>query len=173
MPDGGRIRIVLSNERLDETQAERQALPPGDYVRLSVGDTGSGMSDEVLDRAFDPFFTTKPIGQGTGLGLSMVHGFVLQSGGEIRIDSAPGAGTWVHLYLPRQRLAPVASAPIYPELEPSRPGRGETILVVDDEPTIRTCWWMPCSPRATRCWRQPMPPPPWHWSRLLPLWICW
>ncbi|WP_273806612.1 MULTISPECIES: PAS domain-containing protein [unclassified Pseudomonas] len=138
MPDGGRIRIVLSNERLDETQAERQALPVGDYVRLSVGDTGSGMSDEVRDRAFDPFFTTKPIGQGTGLGLSMVHGFVLQSGGEIRIDSVPGAGTWVHLYLPRHCVAPVASAPVYPEFEPSRPGQGETILVVDDEPTIRT-----------------------------------
>ncbi|MBB2898359.1 PAS domain-containing protein [Pseudomonas sp. AS2.8] len=138
MPDGGRIRIVLSNERLDEAQAGCQALPPGDYVRLSVGDTGSGMSAEVLDRAFDPFFTTKPLGQGTGLGLSMVHGFVLQSGGEIRIDSAPGAGTRVNLYLPRHRLAPVASAPVYPELEPSRPGQGETILVVDDEPTIRT-----------------------------------
>ncbi|WP_278438874.1 PAS domain-containing protein [Pseudomonas oryzihabitans] len=138
MPDGGRIRIVLSNERLDATQAQLQALPVGDFVRLSVGDTGSGMSDEVLARVFDPFFTTKPIGQGTGLGLSMVHGFVLQSGGEIRIDSAPGAGTWVHLYLPRHHLAPLADSAVPVEPEPHAPGHGETILVVDDEPTIRT-----------------------------------
>ena len=138
MPDGGRIRIVLSNERLDATQAELQALPVGDFVRLSVGDTGSGMSDEVLARVFDPFFTTKPIGQGTGLGLSMVHGFVLQSGGEIRIDSTPGAGTWVHLYLPRHHLAPLADSALPVEPEPHSPGQGETILVVDDEPTIRT-----------------------------------
>ena len=137
MPDGGRIRIVLSNERLDETQAERQALPQGDFVRLSVGDTGSGMSDEVLARVFDPFFTTKPLGQGTGLGLSMVHGFVLQSGGEIRIDSAPGAGTWVHLYLPRHHRAPLTGSAMPAEPEPNPPGQGETILVVDDEPTIR------------------------------------
>jgi signal transduction histidine kinase len=137
MPDGGRIRIVLSNERLDETQAERQALPQGDFVRLSVGDTGSGMSDEVLARVFDPFFTTKPLGQGTGLGLSMVHGFVLQSGGEIRIDSAPGVGTWVHLYLPRHHRAPLTGSAIPAEPEPNPPGQGETILVVDDEPTIR------------------------------------
>ena len=138
MPDGGRIRIVLSNERLDATQAERQALPVGDFVRLSVGDTGSGMGDEVLARVFDPFFTTKPLGQGTGLGLSMVHGFVLQSGGEIRIDSTPGAGTWVHLYLPRHHLAPLADSALPVEPEPHAPGQGETILVVDDEATIRT-----------------------------------
>jgi len=138
MPDGGRIRILLSNERLDATQAELQALPVGDFVRLSVGDTGSGMSDEVLARVFDPFFTTKPIGQGTGLGLSMVHGFVLQSGGEIRIDSTPGAGTWVHLYLPRHHLASLADSALPVEPEPHSPGQGETILVVDDEPTIRT-----------------------------------
>ena len=138
MPEGGRIRIVLANEPLDAAGAERYALPLGDYVRLSVGDTGSGMGDEVLARAFDPFFTTKPLGQGTGLGLSMVHGFVLQSGGEIRIDSAPGAGTWVHLYLPRHRLAPVVSTLVYPEPEAKLPGQGETILVVDDEATIRT-----------------------------------
>ena len=138
MPDGGRIRILLSNERLDDTQARLQALPVGDFVRLSVGDTGSGMSDEVLARVFDPFFTTKPLGQGTGLGLSMVHGFVLQSGGEIRIDSTPGAGTWVHLYLPRHHLAPLADSTLPVEPEPHSPSQGETILVVDDEPTIRT-----------------------------------
>ncbi|GAC1036644.1 PAS domain-containing protein [Pseudomonas sp. No.117] len=137
MPEGGRIRIVLANETLADPQAEQFTLPAGDYVRLTVGDTGSGMSDEVRARAFDPFFTTKPLGQGTGLGLSMVHGFVLQSGGEIRIDSAPGEGTQVHLYLPRYRLTPVASAPVAAALEPNLPGRGETILVVDDEPTIR------------------------------------
>ena len=137
MPEGGRIRIVLANETLANPQAEQLTLHAGDYVRLTVGDNGSGMSDEVRARAFDPFFTTKPLGQGTGLGLSMVHGFVLQSGGEIRIDSAPGEGTQVHLYLPRHRLTPVASAPVAAALEPNLPGRGETILVVDDEPTIR------------------------------------
>ncbi|WP_434774991.1 PAS domain-containing protein [Pseudomonas oryzihabitans] len=137
MPEGGRIRIVLSNERLDEARAQRCALPQGDYVRLSVGDTGSGMSDEVRARVFDPFFTTKPLGQGTGLGLSMVHGFVLQSGGEIQIESAPAAGTWVHLYLPRHHRMPIADTTAHVEPEPNLPGQGETILVVDDEPTIR------------------------------------
>ncbi|MDR6355482.1 nitrogen-specific signal transduction histidine kinase/CheY-like chemotaxis protein [Pseudomonas psychrotolerans] len=137
MPEGGRIRIVLANEALDAAHAQQCALGAGDYVRLSVGDTGSGMSEEVLERVFDPFFTTKPLGQGTGLGLSMVHGFVLQSGGGIRIESAPGQGTWVHLYLPRHYLASIAHPPVYPGLEPNLRGQGETILVVDDEPTIR------------------------------------
>ncbi|KTS76317.1 chemotaxis protein CheY [Pseudomonas oryzihabitans] len=137
MPEGGRIRIVLANETLDEARARQYALVAGDYVRLSVGDTGSGMSEEVLARVFDPFFTTKPLGQGTGLGLSMVHGFVLQSGGGIRIESAPDQGTWVHLYLPRHYLLSLAHPPVHPELEPNLPGQGETILVVDDEPTIR------------------------------------
>ncbi|MEH3022571.1 MAG: ATP-binding protein [Pseudomonas oryzihabitans] len=133
MPEGGRIRIVLGNERL----SEGGTLPPGDYVRLSVGDTGSGMSEDIRARVFDPFFTTKPLGQGTGLGLSMVHGFVLQSGGSIWIESAPGAGTWVHLCLPRHYPTPVAPLPVYPEQQPRLPGHGETLLVVDDEPTIR------------------------------------
>ncbi len=137
MPEGGRIRIVLANERLSEGCARRGSLAEGDYVRLSVGDTGSGMSEEVRARVFDPFFTTKPLGQGTGLGLSMVHGFVLQSGGSIQIESAPGAGTWVHLCLPRHHLVPVEPTPVYPEQQPRVPGHGETLLVVDDEPTIR------------------------------------
>ena len=133
MPEGGRIRILLANARLDADGS----LPAGDYVRLSVGDTGSGMSEDIRARVFDPFFTTKPLGQGTGLGLSMVHGFVLQSGGSIQIDSAPGAGTWVHLCLPRHHPAAVAATPRYPEQEPPLPGHGETLLVVDDEPSIR------------------------------------
>ncbi|WP_295467756.1 ATP-binding protein [uncultured Pseudomonas sp.] len=137
MPEGGRIRIVLANERLGEGRAPRGSLTEGDYVRLSVGDTGSGMSEEIRARVFDPFFTTKPLGQGTGLGLSMVHGFVLQSGGSIQIESTPGAGTWVHLCLPRHHLVPVEPTPVYPEQQRLVPGHGETLLVVDDEPTIR------------------------------------
>jgi len=137
MPEGGRIRIVLANETLGETQAKQYSLTAGDYVCLSVRDTGSGMSEEVLARVFDPFFTTKPLGQGTGLGLSMVHGFVLQSGGGIRIESVPDQGTRVHLYLPRHHLAPLAQPAPHAEQEPNLPGHGETILVVDDEPTIR------------------------------------
>jgi len=133
MPEGGRIRILLANARLNEGGT----LPAGDYVRLSVGDTGSGMSEDIRARVFDPFFTTKPLGQGTGLGLSMVHGFVLQSGGSIQIDSAPGTGTWVHLCLPRHHPAAVAATSHYPEQEPPLPGHGETLLVVDDEPSIR------------------------------------
>ncbi len=100
-PDGGRLTIETANKWLDERAARERDLPPGQYVSLCVTDTGTGMTPEVIARAFDPFFTTKPIGQGTGLGLSMVYGFVRQSGGQVRIYSEVGKGTTMCLYLPR------------------------------------------------------------------------
>ena len=137
MPDGGRLTIETANCWLDERTARERDLAPGQYVSLRVSDTGSGMAPGVIARAFDPFFTTKPIGMGTGLGLSMAYGFVRQSGGQARIDSAPGQGTMVCLYLPRHHgEAQEADGP--GELaEAPRAGQGETVLVVDDEPTVR------------------------------------
>ena len=101
MPDGGRLIIATSNVRIDQVTADTPALSPGDYICIAVTDTGVGMSAEVATRAFDPFFTTKPIGQGTGLGLSMIYGFARQSNGHATIDSRIGQGTSVRLYLPR------------------------------------------------------------------------
>src|SRR5665213_2709660 len=101
MPDGGKLTISTANTRIDKLPAETPALSPGDYVCVVVIDTGVGMSAEVAARAFDPFFTTKPIGQGTGLGLSMIYGFARQSNGHVTIDSKIGQGTTVRLYLPR------------------------------------------------------------------------
>ncbi|MCR0983295.1 hybrid sensor histidine kinase/response regulator [Roseomonas populi] len=137
MPDGGRITIETANKWLDDRAGHERDLPPGQYLSLCVTDTGTGMTPEVIGRAFDPFFTTKPIGQGTGLGLSMIYGFVRQSGGQVRIYSELGQGTTMCLYLPRHHgaeeladhAAALASAP--------RAERGETVLVVDDEPTVR------------------------------------
>jgi CheY-like chemotaxis protein len=135
MPDGGRLTIETANKWLDRHAADQRNLPPGQYLSLCVTDTGTGMSPEVIARAFDPFYTTKPIGQGTGLGLSMVHGFARQSGGEVRIYSEVGKGTTVCLYLPRH-----AGEPDLLELDraaPGDPGLGETILVIDDEESVR------------------------------------
>ena len=137
MPGGGRLTIETGNRWLDERGARGRDLLPGQYVSLCVSDTGTGMAPEVVRRAFDPFFTTKPIGMGTGLGLSMVYGFVRQSGGQVCIYSEPGQGTMVCLYLPRHHgEADEADGPS--ELtEAPRAGQGETVLVVDDEPTVR------------------------------------
>ena len=140
MRDGGTLVVATSNLVLDGDAARERDLPPGDYVALRVGDTGMGMAPEVAARAFDPFFTTKPIGMGTGLGLSMVYGFVRQSGGQAWIESEPGRGTTVCLCLPRhaQELPAAANADTDADA-PAIPyrGRGETVLVVDDEPTVR------------------------------------
>ncbi|MDM0108823.1 PAS domain-containing protein [Variovorax sp. J22R24] len=135
-PRGGRLRIETANQSMDEREAREHDLKPGEYIGLSVTDTGSGMTPEVIQRAFDPFFTTKPIGQGTGLGLSMVYGFVRQSGGQVRIASAVAQGTTVCLYLPSFAES-MAAAPPAVALPVSEGGNGETIVLIDDEPAIR------------------------------------
>ncbi len=137
MPDGGRLTIETANRWLDQRAAHERDLQPGQYVSLCVSDTGTGMTPKVIAKAFDPFFTTKPLGQGTGLGLSMIYGFVRQSGGQARIYSEAGQGTMVCLYLPRH-LGAVDTAEAMPDLSDApRAGQGETVLVVDDEPTVR------------------------------------
>jgi len=137
MPDGGKLKIETANRTLDSAEAFSFEMRSGDYVTLSVTDTGTGMSDEVVQRAFDPFYTTKPLGQGTGLGLSMIYGFAKQSGGQVRISSILGQGTTISLFLPRhseQEQIPSNSADF--SLAP-RAGAGETVLIVDDEPSVR------------------------------------
>ena len=135
-PDGGRLTIETSNKWLDERAARERELPPGHYVSLSVTDTGSGMSPEVQAQAFDPFFTTKPLGQGTGLGLSMIHGFVRQSGGQVRIHSELGKGTTLSLYLPRYQGS-VETGEDLAATAIAEGGHGETVLIIDDEETVR------------------------------------
>ncbi|MEH3145787.1 MAG: PAS domain S-box protein [Methylobacterium frigidaeris] len=137
MPEGGRITVETANRWLDERAARMRDLPPGQYLSLCVSDTGTGMDPEVQARAFDPFFTTKPLGQGTGLGLSMIHGFVRQSGGQVRIYSEPGQGTTVCLYLPRHYGEADDVDDVLGAGAPPRAEQGETVLVVDDEPTVR------------------------------------
>jgi PAS domain S-box-containing protein len=136
MPDGGRIKIVTANAVIAELNADAPALMPGDYIRIEVSDTGTGMSAEVMARAFDPFFTTKPIGQGTGLGLSMIYGFARQSNGHVVIESRVGEGTSVNLYLPRHHgeVAADAGASV---AAVAQIATGETVLVVEDEPVVR------------------------------------
>jgi PAS domain S-box-containing protein len=137
MPNGGTITIETRN--VEGSAIAAHGFPPlgADSVLLRIADTGAGMTKEVAERAFDPFFTTKPLGEGTGLGLSMVHGFVHQSGGQAKIVSAPGEGAQILLSLPRY-AGSVASAPgAAKSLGAPTAGRGETVLVVDDEPTIR------------------------------------
>ena len=135
MPGGGRLVIETSNARLDEAYAAVNAeVAPGDYVAICVTDTGIGMAPEVVEKAFDPFFTTKPAGEGTGLGLSMIYGYAKQSGGHVRIYSEVGRGTTIKLYLPRAD-AEVAEPPAKPEEAPR--GQGETVLVVEDDSSVR------------------------------------
>jgi PAS domain S-box-containing protein len=135
MPDGGRLIIETGNKWLDERAAREREIAPGQYVSLCVTDSGTGMTPEVIARAFDPFYTTKPLGRGTGLGLSMVYGFVRQSGGQVRIYSEAGKGTTMCLYFPRHVGSSDEDA--LPEREHAERGLGETILVVDDDATVR------------------------------------
>ena len=137
MPDGGRITIETANRWLDERAAKKQDIPEGQYLSVCVTDTGTGMPPEVVARVFEPFFTTKPIGAGTGLGLSMIFGFAQQSGGQVRVYSEVAKGTTVCIYFPRHYGE--VSADDHsdrPKMLP-RSEQGETVLVVDDESTIR------------------------------------
>ena len=136
MPDGGRITIETANKWLDQRAAGDRDLPPGQYVSLCVTDTGTGMTPEVISRAFDPFFTTKPLGQGTGLGLSMIHGFARQSGGQVRIYSELGDGTTMCLYFPRF-VGQMEEIELVDTVGGHGEGHGETVLVIDDEEPIR------------------------------------
>jgi signal transduction histidine kinase len=137
MPDGGTLTIETRHKVLEPRAAQLRELSGGEYVALFVSDTGSGMTAEVMARAFDPFFTTKPLGQGTGLGLSMIYGFAKQSGGDVRISSDLGRGTSVWLTLPRYTGPLEDGAAGDNAAEPRESGHGETVLVVDDEATVR------------------------------------
>lgn len=137
MPQGGRLTIETANKWIDDYAARGRNVASGQYVSLCVTDTGTGMSPDVIEHAFEPFFTTKPIGEGTGLGLSMVYGFVRQSGGQVCIYSEAGQGTTMCLYLPRLYGEEQTDAEQF-ELEPEEHTAGrETVMVVDDEPAIR------------------------------------
>jgi signal transduction histidine kinase len=137
MPNGGKLVVETTNRHLDSVfTAAYGTLTPGDYVELSVSDTGCGMPESVISRAFDPFFTTKPIGQGTGLGLSMIYGFARQSHGHVSIHSVVGQGTTVSLFLPRYVGEVIADEPLHPALLPFA-NAGETVLIVEDDPAVR------------------------------------
>ncbi|MFA7624835.1 MAG: PAS domain-containing protein [Pusillimonas sp.] len=137
MPNGGKLTIETANAHLDDNYAcQHHDVKAGQYVMISVSDTGSGMPPEVASRAFDPFYTTKPVGKGSGLGLSMVYGFVKQSGGHIKIYSEQGEGTTIRLYFPRanaQGLVQVGPAPV----KATQTGR-EHILAVEDDELVRS-----------------------------------
>jgi PAS domain S-box-containing protein len=137
MPDGGKLTLETTNVILDESYAaDNGDVRAGNYVMIAVSDTGIGIPESILDRVFDPFFSTKEVGRGTGLGLSMVYGFVKQSDGHIKVYSEQGFGTTIKLYLPQAGISPeqVATEPLSAELE----GGTETILVVEDDPLVRS-----------------------------------
>ena len=142
MPDGGQLVIVTDNaitpDRRGAFASVLLDLPPGDYVAFHVSDTGTGMTPDVIRRAFDPFFTTKPLGKGTGLGLSMAYGFVAQSGGQIDLRSDAGQGTTVSIYLPRYAVAAELHSDLELEIGPSGALTNGVVLLVEDEPAVRT-----------------------------------
>ncbi len=136
MPDGGKLTIETGNAYLDDAYCRQYPdARPGQYVQISITDTGAGMTSETIDRAFEPFFTTKQDGQGTGLGLSQVYGFVRQSGGHVKIYSEVGEGTTIKMYLPRFAGQVLPSAET--KSEPRRGHPGECILVVEDDAEVR------------------------------------
>lgn len=138
MPKGGRLVIETSNVRLDQDYAAQNAdVVPGDYASIVVSDTGTGMPPEVMEHVFEPFFTTKEVGRGTGLGLSMVYGFVKQSGGHVKVYSEVGHGTSIKLYLPRTAQQPEATGDAPAASSIALSSQGETILVVEDDPAVR------------------------------------
>jgi signal transduction histidine kinase/ActR/RegA family two-component response regulator len=137
MPDGGKLTIETSNAYLDDLYCRGQPdLRPGQYVLIAVTDTGAGMSQHIMERAFEPFFTTKESGQGTGLGLSQVYGFVRQLGGHVKIYSEVSEGTTVKMYLPRH-LGEMPPAVQGTSSQPARARAGECVLVVEDDPNVR------------------------------------
>jgi PAS domain S-box-containing protein len=135
MPRGGQLTVLAENADVDDRRGRELDIPAGPYVAVTVSDTGGGMDGAALTRAFEPFFTTKPAGEGTGLGLAMVHGFVRQSGGGITAESSPGAGTTLRLYFPR--VGEPADAAKYPVGAEDRPRGLGTLLVVEDEASLR------------------------------------
>jgi PAS domain S-box-containing protein len=137
MPDGGKIIIETANKWMDERAARQHDVPEGQYLSVCVTDTGTGMPPEVMARVFEPFFTTKPIGEGTGLGLSMIYGFAQQSGGQVRIYSEVGHGTTVCIYLPRHYGEVAEDEGANTVTDVPRSEQGEIVLIVDDEPTVR------------------------------------
>ena len=138
MPDGGRLTIGTRDVSLSDADVSgHEEARPGDYVEISVADTGTGMDEATRARAFEPFFTTKPLGQGTGLGLSQLYGFVRQSDGIVRLDSAPGQGTTIRLCLPRHQPARSRDDAPAPEAGPQKSGAGEAVLLVEDQDGVR------------------------------------
>jgi CheY-like chemotaxis protein len=138
MPDGGELRIETANVYLDDSEITTlEPVNAGDYVMIAVSDNGTGMTPSVLAKAFDPFFTTKPIGQGTGLGLSMIYGFAQQSGGHVSLSSLPGRGTSVRLYLPRLHSTEAEEVPLSVVSEAPAAIAGETVMLVEDDPAVR------------------------------------
>ena len=138
MPNGGTLTIETTRATIESHDSSVPFdLKPGDYVLICVSDTGMGMTQEVLERAFEPFFTTKPLGQGTGLGLSQVFGFVKQSGGNVKLYSRPGHGTTIKIYLPRMTSDAVTQENIRVETVKNAHQRSETILVVEDNEDVR------------------------------------
>jgi CheY-like chemotaxis protein len=133
MPQGGRLTIATRNRVLEADQTGRLQLEPGEYVELSVTDTGTGISPEHLEHIFEPFFTTKPQGQGTGLGLAVCYGLVKQAGGELAVETEPGRGSTFTVLLPRAAPGDVPAAPALDE----RLGGTETILLAEDESMVR------------------------------------
>lgn len=139
MPQGGTLRIATEDLMVSAQEGADEA-PPGPYVAIGVTDTGTGMTQAVMERMFDPFFTTKPTGQGTGLGLSQLYGFVRQSGGFVRVRSAPAQGTTITLYLPRHAAAAAVEAPVPVPARGDLAGAaadGARVLVIEDEPGVR------------------------------------
>jgi CheY-like chemotaxis protein len=137
MPDGGVLTFEAANADIGAGfAATNPDLAPGPYVMVAIRDTGTGIPDEIIERVFDPFFTTKEVGEGSGLGLSMVYGFARQSGGHVEIESAVGRGTTVRLYLPKARTGDAVAARPAGEKRQAR-GQGETILVVEDDAAVR------------------------------------
>ena len=135
MPDGGTIDIETEEVRFEDDPRSPQEAPPGDYLRVSVSDTGVGMTPEVCARAIEPFFTTKEVGSGTGLGLSMVYGLMKQLDGHARLYSEVGRGTRVSLFFPREAGVPIARSAVFDQT--LQTGNGEVILVVEDDPDVR------------------------------------